>query len=448
MNARIVVAGASSGSGKTSVACAVSAGLARRGYSVQPFKVGPDYIDPGHLRAACGRDALNLDAWLMGEEELLRAFSSRPADAAVIEGVMGYYDGASGRGDLASTYHVASLLEACVVLVLDASGAARSLAATATGFARFRADSRVRGVVLNRVKSARHERMCREALEEAGVEVLGAVPHDPAASLPSRHLGLVPARESEAVARKVRESARAASEFIDLDRMLELARAPPPEPAPEPPPAPAGCTVAVALDASFNFYYPANLEELRRCGARTVFFSPLSDSRVPDCDGLYIGGGFPEVMAARLSENASMLSSVKKTVQGGAPSYAECGGLMYLARSIREEKRHAMAGAIDAESRMTGKLTLNYTEGRVVRDCAVSAPPARFRGHEFHYSRTDAGPDARMAYELSTGRGIRDGRDGIVQDGLLASYGHLYFGGGGFAAAFVEKCVKSSCRGR
>lgn len=443
-----MVAGASSGSGKTSVACAVASGLARRGYSVQPFKVGPDYIDPGHLRAVCGRDALNLDAWLMGEEELLRAFSSRPADAAVIEGVMGYYDGASGRGDLASTYHVASLLGACVVLVLDASGAARSLAATATGFARFRPDSRVRGVVLNRVKSARHERMCREALEEAGVEVLGAVPHDPAASLPSRHLGLVPARESEAVARKARESARAASEFLDLDRMLELARAPPAEPAPEPPRAPEKCTVAVALDASFNFYYPANLEELRRCGARTVFFSPLSDGRVPDCDGLYIGGGFPEVMAERLSENASMLSSVKKAVQGGAPSYAECGGLMYLARSIRDEKRHAMAGAIDAESRMTGKLTLNYTEGRVVRDCAVSAPPARFRGHEFHYSRTDAGPDARMAYELSAGQGIRDGRDGIVQDGLLASYGHLYFGGGGFAAEFVKRCVKSSCKGR
>lgn len=448
MNARIVVAGASSGSGKTSVACAVAAGLARRGYSVQPFKVGPDYIDPGHLEVACGRAALNLDAWLMGEDELLRAFSSRPADAAVIEGVMGYYDGASGRGDFASTYHAASLLGAGVVLVLDASGAARSIAASALGFAAFRPDSRIRGVVLNRVKSDRHERMCREAVTEAGLEVLGAVPYEPAASMPSRHLGLVPAREDASVARRAAEAARAASEFIDLDRILELCSAPPPEPVPETPPAPAKCTVAVALDASFNFYYPANLEELRRSGAHTVFFSPLSDGKVPDCDGLYVGGGFPEVMAERLSKNSSMLSSIKNAVEGGAPAYAECGGLMYLSRSISDGRVHAMAGAIDAESRMTGKLTLNYTEGRVVRDCAVSAASAQFRGHEFHYSRTEAAADARFAYELSSGEGISGGRDGIVQGDLLASYGHLYFGGGRFAREFVGRCVKSSCRAR
>ena len=441
-----MVAGASSGSGKTSVACAVCSGLVRRGYSVQPFKVGPDYIDPGHLAAASGREALNLDAWLMGQEGLTRAFASRAADVAVIEGVMGYYDGASGRGDLASTYQVASLLECNVVLVLDASGTARSLAATALGFSRFRKDARVRGVVLNRVKSARHEKMCREAMAESGIEVLGAIPHDPAYSLPSRHLGLVPAREASA-GRRTAEAARAASEFINLDRVLELARAEPIRPRAPPGPAPPKCTVAVALDDSFNFYYPANLEELRRCGARTEFFSPLSDRKVPDCDGLYIGGGFPEVMAERLSQNRPMLSSVREKIEGGAPAYAECGGLMYLARSIRDEKSHAMAGVIEADSCMTGKLTLNYTEGRVVRDCAVSPAPSSFRGHEFHYSRTDAPRDARFAYELSAGEGVAGGRDGIVQDGLLASYGHLYFGGGAFAAEFVRRCVKS-CTGR
>lgn len=446
LDARIVVAGASSGSGKTSVACAISYGLARRGYSVQPFKVGPDYIDPGHLGAAAGRDALNLDAWLMGRDELLRAFASREADVAVIEGVMGYYDGASGRGDLASTYQVASLLGCNTLLVLDASGTARSLAATALGFSEFRRDARICGVVLNRVKSARHERMCREAMAEAGIEVLGAVPHDPGSSVPSRHLGLVPAREASA-GRRTAEAARAASEFIDLDRVLELARAEPVRARAPREPAPQKCTVAVALDDSFNFYYPANLEELRRCGARTVFFSPLSDPRVPDCDGLYIGGGFPEVMAQRLSQNGPMLSSVKKTVEGGAPAYAECGGLMYLARSIRDEKSHAMAGVIDADSRMTGRLTLNYTEGRVAIDCAVSRAQRGFRGHEFHYSRTDAPPDARFAYELSAGEGVGGGRDGIVQDGLLASYGHLYFGGARFAGEFVGRCV-SFCTGR
>ena len=442
-----MVAGASSGSGKTSVACAIASGLAARGYSVQPFKVGPDYIDPGHLRAVTGRDALNLDAWLMGEDELLRAFASRQADVAVIEGVMGYYDGASGRGDEASTYHVASLLGAGVILVLDASGTARSLAATALGFQQFRGDSRIRGVVLNRTKSDRHERMCREAMAEAGIEVLGSVPHDPGSSMPSRHLGLVPAREDASVARRASDAARSASEHIDLDRVLELARAAPAAPAPPLPRAPQEYTIAVALDASFNFYYPANLDELRRCGARTIFFSPLSDARVPDCDGLYIGGGFPEVMAERLSANAPMLSSVKKIIEAGTPAYAECGGLMYLARSIRDGRSHAMAGAIDAESYMTGRLTLNYTEGRVVRDCAVSVSSARFRGHEFHYSRTDAPADARLAYELSPGEGISGGRDGIVQGGLLASYGHLYFGGGAFAGRFVEN-LRSSCRAR
>ena len=446
MDARIVVAGASSGSGKTSVACAVCSGLVRRGYSVQPFKVGPDYIDPGHLAAASGREALNLDAWLMGQEGLLRAFASRAADVAVIEGVMGYYDGASGRGDLASTYQVASLLECNVVLVLDASGTARSLAATALGFSRFRKDARVRGVVLNRVKSERHEKMCREAMAESGIEVLGAIPHDPAYSLPSRHLGLVPAREASTF-RLTAERARAASEFINLDRVLELARAEPVRQRAPPGPGPQKCTVAVALDDSFNFYYPANLEDLRRCGARTVFFSPLSDRKVPDCDGLYIGGGFPEVMAERLSHNRHMLSSVREKIEGGAPAYAECGGLMYLARSIRDKQSHAMAGVIEADSYMTGKLTLNYTEGRVVRDCAVSPAPSSFRGHEFHYSRTDAPRDARFAYELSAGEGVAGGRDGIVQDGLLASYGHLYFGGGAFAAEFVRRCVKS-CTGR
>lgn len=448
---RVVVSGTASGVGKTSVACAVIHGLRERGYSVQPFKAGPDYIDPGYLSSASGRAARNLDAWLMGARGLREEFvRSSGSDVSVVEGVMGYYDGFSGGDNRASTHHIATITRSETVVVLDAGGAARSVAAAALGFARFHRRSRISGVVLNRVGSRRHESLCREALRGVGIPVAGAVPRDPGFSLESRHLGLVPAGEAgRRMGRRMLRAARAISEFIDFDLVLGVAgRAPD---LPEPAARPARrrrCSVAVALDDSFNFYYPANLESLRREGARIRYFSPVSDGRLPECDGVYLGGGFPEVLAPRLAENSAMRAAVRRASEGGAPLYAECGGLMYLTKSIRDgRRRHPMAGALDAETRMTGRVRLGYTKARVVSDCAVSRGGRRIRGHEFHYSELEGVPgDTRFAYDLEIGHGILDGRDGIVQGGTLASYGHLFLDGGGLSRTFVDNCASFSRR--
>ena len=444
---RIVVAGAASGVGKTSVACAVARALRGGGLSVRPFKVGPDYIDPGYLSEAAGAGAYNLDAWMMGRARLLESFARHSdADVSVIEGVMGYYDGHGGGSDLASTRHVASITRSPVVLVLDASGAARSVAAAALGFRRFHRDSRIAAVVLNGIGSARHAAMCGEALAGSGIPVVGAVPRDPSLGLESRHLGLVPAREDRRLAGRIRRMSGAVARHLDVRRILRIARSAPPLPrAREPEARGRAATVAVALDASFNFYYQDNLEALRAEGARLRFFSPVGDRELPRCDGIYIGGGFPEVLAAKLEGNGPMRASVRRAAEGGAPLYAECGGLMYLTRSVRGEGRaRRMAGLLDADTVMAGR-TLGYTRGRILPGSPVSGARA-FRGHEFHYSRLESvAADSRFACALDEGVGIAGGRDGLAVHGTLASYGHLLFDRR-FARGFVLRCAARSRR--
>lgn len=446
---RVVIAGAASGVGKTSVACAVIAALRRRGHSVRPFKVGPDYIDPMYLAAASGREARNLDVHLMGRDHALAEFvRNSDADASVIEGVMGYYDGIAGGSNRASTHHVASITKSPVLLLVDASRASRSVAATVLGFRRFHRDSRIAGVILNRIGSGRHESMCRDALAGTGVPVVGAVPRDPAPPMESRHLGLVSTLGGAELGRRVRRASKAISEFLDVDAIERIMRVAPPLRRPRMPRARArAASIGVALDASFNFYYAANLEALRREGASLRFFSPAGDRAVPECDGFYIGGGFPEVLASRLSRNRRMRDGIRAAAEGGTPVYAECGGLMYLTRSIRSGgRRYPMAGLFDAETVMTGRMCLNYTRGRTSRS-VISAAPRGLRGHEFHYSRLEGVPaDSRLAHSLDAGEGIGDGRDGLVEYSTLASYGHLYLDAGGHAAAFVRSCAGHSRR--
>ncbi len=440
---RLVVAGITSGVGKTSITSAIIYGIKKRGYRIQPFKVGPDYIDPSYLSAISGKDAKNLDVWLMGESELLHSFvKNSTSDISVIEGVMGYYDGFGGKTNYASTHHVASLLKSPTILILDASKTARSIAATALGFAKFHRNSRIVGIILNKIGSKKHESMCKQALASLKVPILGSILRN-SESLESRHLGLIPVKEQRSLQNKIRKVSREISDSLDIDKIIQICKN-----VSELPKAPSKkikkpiATVAVALDSSFNFYYHDNLEALRREGAKLKFFSPVTDKKIPKCDLIYIGGGFPEVLGQSLERNTIMRKMIKKHAEEGIPIYAECGGLMYLTKSISfGKKKYKMVGLFDAETQMTKKMTLNYTEGRITSNCLISGP-AKFRAHEFHYSKiSNLARDAKLVYDLKIGEGISGKKDALSEYNTLASYCHLYFDSAKYATKLVSKRV-------
>jgi len=437
---RLVIAGATSGVGKTSITSAIIYGIKKSGYSVQPFKVGPDYIDPSYLSAISKNDAKNLDVWLMGENELVQSFvKNSSSDVSVIEGVMGYYDGFGGKTNYASTHHVASLLKAPTVLILDASKTARSIAATALGFVKFHHNSRIVGIILNKIGSKKHENMCKQALASLKVPILGSILRN-SESLESRHLGLIPVKEQMSLQNKIRKVSREISDSLDIGKIIQICKNVSELPKVQQkkfknPTA----TVAVALDSSFNFYYHDNLEALRREGAKLKFFSPVSDKKIPKCDLIYIGGGFPEVLGQSLERNTTMRNLIKKHAEEGMPIYAECGGLMYLTKSISfGKKKYKMVGLFDAETQMTKKMTLNYTEGRITSNCLISGP-AKFRAHEFHYSKIgNLARDAKLVYDLKIGEGISGKKDGLSEYNTLASYCHLYFDSAKYAARMLD----------
>jgi len=440
---RLVVAGATSGVGKTSITSAIIYGIKKRGYSVQAFKVGPDYIDPSYLSTISGNDTRNLDVWLMGENELVQSFvKNSTSDISVIEGVMGYYDGFGGKTNYASTHHVASLLKSPTILILDASKTARSIAATALGFAKFHRNSRIVGIILNKIGSKKHESMCKQALASLKVPILGSILRN-SESLESRHLGLVPVKEQRSLQNKIRKVSREIYDSLDIDKIIQICKN-----VSDLPKAQSKkikkpiATVAVALDSSFNFYYHDNLEALRREGAKLKFFSPVTDKKIPDCDLIYIGGGFPEVLGQSLERNTIMRKMIKKHAEEGMPIYAECGGLMYLTKSISfGKKKYKMVGLFDAETRMTKKMTLNYTKGRITSNCLVSGP-AKFRAHEFHYSKIgNLARDAKLVYDLKIGEGISGKKDALSEYNTLASYCHLYFDSAKYATKLVSKRV-------
>ena len=440
---RLVVTGATSGVGKTSITSAIIYGIKKRGYSVQAFKVGPDYIDPSYLSAISGNDTRNLDVWLMGENELVQSFVKNSAsDISIIEGVMGYYDGFGGKTNYASTHHVTSLLKSPTILILDASKAARSIAATALGFAKFHRNSRIVGIILNKIGSKKHEKMCRQALTSLKVPILGSILKN-SESMESRHLGLIPVKEQKPLQNKIRKISREISDNLDIDKIIQISKnVPQLSKAQSKKFKNPTATVAVALDSSFNFYYHDNLEALRREGARLKFFSPVSDKKIPKCDLIYIGGGFPEVLGQSLERNTTMRNLIKKHAEEGKPIYAECGGLMYLTKSISfGKKKYKMVGLFDAETRMTKKMTLNYTEGRITSNCLISSP-AKFRAHEFHYSKiSNLAKDAKLVYDLKIGEGISGKKDALSEYNTLASYCHLYFDSAKYATKLVSKRV-------
>lgn len=426
---RVVVAGTHSGVGKTTVASGLMAALRARGLRVAPFKVGPDFIDPSYHGMAAGRPGRNLDAFLSGPEvvEPLFKHGARGADVAVVEGVMGLFDGKSGGGELASTAHVAKLLNAPVVLVVDARAMARSAAAMVHGYATFDPDVRMAGVVLNRVGSDTHEKMLREALKPLGIAVLGVLRRDVSIYTPDRHLGLVPVPERREEARRSLDSLGAVvSRSVDLDAVLRLAatagplRAEPWNPeAPEEELTP-GVRVAVAAGPSFSFLYRENVELLEGAGAEVVTFDPTADEALPaGTDALYLGGGFPETYAENLSANEPMRTCVRNFAASGRPVVAECGGLLYLSRKL---DGRPMSGVLEIEARMTDRLSLGYREARARTDSPLAERGATVRGHEFHYSKVEPQAGENPAWDFA-GRGV----EGFVAGGVHASYLHTHW---------------------
>ncbi|MFE7467130.1 cobyrinate a,c-diamide synthase [Streptomyces sp. NPDC057499] len=451
--ARLVIAAPSSGSGKTTVATGLMAAFARRGLAVSPHKVGPDYIDPGYHTLATGRPGRNLDAYMCGPGAVAPLFAHGAAgcDLAVVEGVMGLYDGASGQGELASTAQVSKLLRAPVVLVVDASSQSRSVAALVHGFASWDPGVRIGGVILNKVGSQRHEELLRDALDESGLPVLGVLRRAEQVAVPSRHLGLVPVAERRGDAVGAVEAMREQVEAgCDLDALMALARSAPPLPggvwdAAEavgrsggPVAGGAAPVVAVASGAAFTFSYAENTELLAAAGAEVVPFDPLRDEKLPEgTRGLVIGGGFPEVYAAELSANAALREAVAALAASGAPVAAECAGLLYLARSL---DGLPMCGVLDAGARMSKRLTLGYREAVAVSDSVLAAPGTRVRGHEFHRTVLEPGAGAEPAW----GMHLPERRvEGFVRGGVHASYLHTHWASEpGMARRFVERCAR------
>jgi cobyrinic acid a,c-diamide synthase len=460
---RVVIAATRSGDGKTTVATGIMAALRARGLRVSPHKVGPDYIDPSYHSAACGAPGRNLDPWLVGEglvAPLLR-HGAQGADIAVIEGVMGLFDGAAGRGDYASTAHVARLAGAPVVLVVGAAGTSRSIAAIVHGFAGWDPSVRLAGVVLNQVSSPRHEAVLREALGPAGIPVLGALPRDAALRTPSRHLGLVPAAERPASVHAWLPALREmVARHLDLDLLMGIARSAPelvadpwsPEgpwsaegrPAENSPGPPAARPrVAVAAGPAFTFGYAEHEEMLTAAGADVVTFDPLVAEGLPEgTDALVVGGGFPEVHVDRLAANVALGDQVRRRAAAGMPIVAECAGLLWLGRTL---DAHPQCGVLPARARMTGKLTLGYREATALRDTPLVAAGTRVRAHEFHHTVSEPAHGHERehgpAWELADGT-----RHGWAGPGLLASYLHLHWAGVPHAAARLVRAAHTARR--
>jgi len=449
----LVIAAPTSGAGKTTVAAGLMRALARRGLAVQGFKVGPDYIDPTYHQIATGRPARNLDGWLLPGDGWLESFhrAITGADVAVVEGVMGLFDGRTGEGDRASTAEVAKRLGAPVVLVLDAGKAARSLAATAFGFRHFDPALPFAGVVLNRIASDAHLAAVADPIKrEAGVPLLGHLRREPALTLPERYLGLVPVPEDPALAGAVERAAAAVERGIDLDRLLRLAECAPPPPgpgyrSPYPPDEPATSRpagrervrIAVACDRAFSFYYQDNLDLLAAWGAEVAPFSPLTDAALPpDTAGIYLGGGFPELYAATLAANEPLRQALLAAHAAGVPIWAECGGLMYLTQGLTDAdgRHHRMVGLLPGWARMDRRrLTLGYRTVRARAATPLTRPGDELPGHEFHWSTLEAGPSDGApppAWEIvdhvSTSHGHANRHECYATPNLLASYIHLH----------------------
>jgi len=434
---RLVIAGTHSGVGKTTVTLALLSAFKQRGRRIQAFKAGPDFIDPGHHTIVTGRPSRNLDGWMLGVDVNRGIFSRAAADAdlSIIEGMMGLFDGSSPVNEIGSTAELAKQLRAPVLLVIDASAMARSVAALVSGYAKFDSALRVAGVLFNRVGSEGHYRLLRDAVErETDVTVVGYLQTDPSVAIDDRHLGLVTAMEQQATDFYDRLG-KAAMDTIDLNRVESLAGSAgelPSTPMVLPPTKSTekNVRVGVAYDPAFCFYYPENLELLETEGAELVKFSPMNDETLPSVDMLYLGGGYPELYGERLAGNVAMRVAVRSFAERGGVVYAECGGMMYLTEAIRDFDRrlHEMVGLFSAEAVMQkSSMTLGYRTMTCSQDCTLGEGGLTARGHEFHYSTLTPRAPLKYACHLRDARGQVVGQDGLITDNVLALYTHLHF---------------------
>ncbi len=461
---RIVIAGTNSGCGKTTVSTGIMGVLSAKGLRVQPFKVGPDYIDPMFHTFITGNASRNLDSWMLDESTVSCLFSknSGNADIAVVEGVMGMYDGYGGYSDGGSTAHVARIIDAPVILVVNGEGMSLSIVPLIKGFMDFDKKVRIRGVIINNINSEGHFQLLKNIIREhLNIAVIGYLKSMPEIRLASRHLGLVPECEVENLRDKITRLSQEMEKTIDFALLQEIAGE---QMQPDKSvsglcktgscfdikPLPAGARIAVARDKAFNFYYKDNLDLLEMLGAELVYFSPLDDSRLPDgINGLYIGGGYPEIWAAQLQKNTGMKESIRSRITSGLPAYAECGGLMYLSEGIITGggEKFAMVGLIPGMSKMTKNLQrFGYIEIDITEDNVLAEKGEKIRGHEFHYSVTEMTEELPSCYKVAKSRRSGEARVwqcGFKRDNLLAGYPHLHFWSNpGFARRFVEGCLE------
>ncbi|MDF1531179.1 MAG: Ni-sirohydrochlorin a,c-diamide synthase [ANME-2 cluster archaeon] len=469
---RILIAGDRSSSGKTTISTGLMSVLNRRGLRVQSFKVGLDYIDPSYHTEVTGRPGRNIDGHLMHRNAVLEVFHhgisyKGGADIAIIEGVRGLFEGLEGLSETGSTAQIAKMLDCAVVLVIDARSITRSAAAVVMGYKSFDPEVNITGVILNNIGSVRHARKAREAIETyTGTPVIGEIHRNDSMNISMRHLGLIPAiegrRKLDDFDRRIKGIEDIIREGIEIDTVLEMAKSAPPMKRPEPDifvPGPKrnNPVIGIALDEAFNFYYRDNLDLLELAGAKLEYFSPLNDAQPPEMDGLYIGGGYPELYAPGLSANESMRQYVKEMSQSGMPIYAECGGLMYLTGEMvtgkvktssyrtadMPEGNYAMVGALPGRTMMGQSRVVSYSRGSFIESTPIGNSRDKFFGHEFHHSEIiDIPDDARFGIKLGRGIGIKDGYDGLMVKNTIGVYSHLHAASyREFAPRFIDSCA-------
>jgi cobyrinic acid a,c-diamide synthase len=425
-------------SGKTIIAVGLCAALKRRGLSIQPFKKGPDYIDPSWLTAAAGRSCRNLDSFLIPKERLIQMFQQtcQGTDLAVVEGAMGLYDGMDSVEN-GTTAEIARLLDIPILLAVNTTRMTGSIAAMVTGYQHFQPGIKIAGVILNSVSGSRHERKLRDAVEQyCGIPVVGSVPRDQALRIGERHLGLIPSLESDEAETLVNSIGCKMESYLDLEQILVIARefempypslVPPEEKGRVVQKRTVHTKIGVIRDRAFHFYYPENLEALERTGAEIIFINSLKD-RLPEVDGLYIGGGFPEFFLEELEGNRALRHDIAKSIEEGLPVYVECAGLMFLCRSIRwQDRSYEMVGIIPADVQLSERPEGHgYAIAKVIKENYLFPVGLTVRGHEFHHSKLSPMGESRFAYQIIRGHGITGREDGILYKNLFASYLHLH----------------------
>lgn len=442
---RIVIAATQSGAGKTTIVSGLLGALRKRGVEVQPYKVGPDYIDTGFHEIASGVKSHNLDSWLVGAEKLGEIFltSTRTPKFAVVEGVMGLYDG--GVGGVSSTAQIARILRSPVVLVIDVKSMGTSAAAVALGFREFDKNVNLAGVILNRVGSDSHAKLILDALAKLNIKCFGAIRRNAEFVLPERHLGLVPTAENN-FSEVLEKICATVEREVDIDALIKVAETAPDLDfeVPSTEKISATCKVAVAKDAAFNFYYAESLGELEKRGAELVYFSPLEDEQLPaGISGLIIGGGFPEMFAEKLRANKKIRAAIRTAAENNLPIFAECGGFMYLMESITDfsGKTFEMCGVIPARAAMTDKLqTVGYVEAEILCDCVIGTAGEKLHAHEFHFSTAET-PAEQSIFNCKRMRTGKTYRAGFAAKNIVASYLHIHFAGCPNAAeTFLNAC--------